>query len=186
MNAAEHIVDCYYRVVKKCFTMNDAKVINGVNRQLDVLAANLTTGEQFHVESSVTHRTGWAPKPKKLEEIFKKKFLGLPEERHGEKTDFERGIDYRKNILETYKAYGLDPKKIQRVFVCWILHSKTPADAFLEDFERKYQMKITIVSFRDVILPELHSAVGTANYDDEVLRTIGFFNERERQTKNKL
>jgi hypothetical protein len=181
MNAAEHIVDCYYRVVKKCFTINDAKVIGGVNRQLDVLAVNLTSGDQYHVESSVTHRTGWAPKPEQLEKIFKKKFLGLPGKREGSKTDFARGIDYKKNILETYKAYGLNPQKIQRIFVCWILHPKTPGEEFLKDFERNNEMKITVISFRDTILPELYEAVGTANYDDEVLRAIGFFKERERQ-----
>jgi hypothetical protein len=185
MNAAEHIVDCYFRIVKKCFTINDAKVIDGINRQLDVLAISLLTQEQFHIECSVSHRLGWAPKPETLQKIFEKKFLGLPEKREGKKTDFALGKQYKRNILETYKAYGLDPERIQRVFVCWILHPRSPANDMLHTFEKEHRMSISIVSFRDTVLPELRSAVGTANYDDEILRTIGFVKEQEKQTKVK-
>jgi hypothetical protein len=162
--------------------MNDAKVIGGINRQLDILAVNLKTGDQFHIESSVTHRLGWDPKSEKLRQIFTKKFLGMPEERQGEKTDFSRGKNYLENILNTYKAYGLEPKRIQRIFICWILHPKSPADSFLHSFEKTHGMKISVLSFRDTILPELREAVSTSNYDDEILRTIGFIKEQEKQT----
>jgi hypothetical protein len=85
MNTAEHIVDLYFRVVRKCFTLNDVKVINGVNRQLDILAVNMITGDQFHIESSVTHEKGWAPKEEKLRDVFEKKFLGVPPKRKARK-----------------------------------------------------------------------------------------------------
>ena len=183
MNAAEHIVDCYYRIVEQCFTMSDAKVIGGINRQLDILAANLTTGAQYHIESSVTHRTGSAPKAADLKRIFSKKFLGLPEKRSGKKTDYALGKSYKKNIEETYKSYGLDPKKVNRVFVCWILHPKSDADKFLKEFESEHKFKISVISFRDTILPKLREAVRTANYDDEILRTIGFIKEHDLQTR---
>lgn len=183
MNAAEHIVDCYYRIVEQCFTMSDAKVIGGINRQLDILAVNLKTGAQYHVESSVTHRKGWAPKAADLKRIFNKKFLGLPEERSGTKTDYTLGKTYKKNIEETYRVYGLEPKNVHRVFVCWILHPKTDADKFLKEFEKEHKFKISVISFRDTILPKLREAVGTANYDDEILRTIGFIKEHDLQTK---
>ncbi|HNJ06109.1 MAG: hypothetical protein K1X78_16245 [Verrucomicrobiaceae bacterium] len=163
--------------------MNDAKVIGGINRQLDILAVNLKTGDQFHIESSVTHRLGWAPKPADLKAIFEKKFLGLPEKREGKKTDHALGKQYQQNILDTYAGYGLDPKRIQRVFVCWVLHSKSTADELLQAFEDKHKMPISILSFRDTILPELREEVGTANYDDEILRTIGFLKERDLQTQ---
>ena len=185
MNTAEHIIDCYYRIVKKCFTMNDAKVISGINRQLDILAVNLTTHEQFHVESSVTHRPEWAFKPDALQKVFDQKFLGLPEKREGKKTDFARGKEYKQNILDTYTSYGLDPKRVQRIFVCWLLHSKYPPDDLLRTFEETHKMKISILSFRDTILPDLRAAVTTANYDDEILRSSGFFKECETQRKKK-
>jgi hypothetical protein len=41
------------------------KVIDGINRQLDLLAINLITGDQYHIQTSVTHRTAWAPDAKK-------------------------------------------------------------------------------------------------------------------------
>lgn len=42
---------------------------------------------------------------------------------------------------------------------------------------------MSIVSFRDTILPALRDAVGTTNYDDEVLRTLSFIKEQDSQTK---
>jgi hypothetical protein len=185
MNAAEHIVDCYFRVVKKCFTMNDAKVIGGVNRQLDILAVNLLSGDQYHIESSVTHQLGWALKPAGLKKVFDKKFLGLAPERKGRRTDFALGRHYSANILETYEAYGLTPDKVQRVCVCWTLHAKSPADDFLHSFEQEHKMRISVVSFRDTVIPELQNAIGTANYDDEILRTLGFIKQREKQTSRR-
>jgi len=185
MNTAEHIVDCYYRIVEECFTMSDAKVIGGINRQLDILAVNLKTQQQYHIESSVTHRSAWAPKATDLKKLFNKKFLGLPEERSGAKTDFRLGRTYRKHIEETYATYGLDPKSVHRVFVCWILHPKSDAEQFLKEFEKEHKLKISVISFRDTILPKLRETVGTANYDDEILRTIGFIKEHDLQTKQK-
>lgn len=40
MNAAEHLVELYYRQ-KGCFTITDIKIENGNNRQMDLLAYDL-------------------------------------------------------------------------------------------------------------------------------------------------
>jgi hypothetical protein len=158
-------------------------VINGVNRQLDLLAINLTTGDQYHIETSVTHRTAWAPDEQKLESIFAHKFLGHPKEREGKKSDFVRGVNYQAQIEATYKSVGLDPTKIQRVFVCWILKHEAAGKNALAAFRQKHGFGMSIVSFRDTILPALRDAVGTTNYDDEVLRTLSFIKEQDSQTK---
>jgi len=42
------------------------------------------------------------------------------------------------------------------------------------------------LSLRDFILPELAKAIGTANYDDEILRTLGFIKQLEWQTSKGL
>lgn len=42
---------------------------------------------------------------------------------------------------------------------------------------------MSIVSFRDTVLPALRNVVTTANYDDEILRTLSFIKEQEGQTK---
>lgn len=93
MNAAEHITECYYRLEKRCFTLDDVKVINGVNRQLDLLAINLTTGDQYHIETSVTHRTAWAPDEQKLESILLTNFSGTQKNAKGKsRISFEVSI----------------------------------------------------------------------------------------------
>ncbi|MBK9056692.1 MAG: hypothetical protein IPL82_02475 [Elusimicrobia bacterium] len=183
MNTSEHITECYYRLVKNCFTLDDVKIIRGVNRQIDLLAINLTTGDQYHIETSVTHRKAWAPDAKKIEDIFLHKFLGVPKKREGKNSDFTKGANYRDRIDETYKSVGLDPLKIQRVFVCWIIKDKRGCDSALTEFQNKHGCSMSIVSFRDTVLPALRNVVTTANYDDEILRTLSFIKEQEGQTK---
>ncbi|HTV48163.1 MAG TPA: hypothetical protein VMG59_06935 [Phycisphaerae bacterium] len=179
MDAAEHIVDCYYRFVKKCFTINDVKVLGGVNRQLDILAINPKTKDQYHIECSVTHDLNWAPKEEQLKDVFEYKFLGVP------KKAGRRRINYKKNILETYRAYGLSPSKIQRVFACWIPHHSVVVEDFLEKFKQRHNIKITILNLRDDVIRKLFDSVGTAYYDDEILRLVGFLKQRESQLLKK-
>jgi hypothetical protein len=161
------------------------KVIDGINRQIDLLAVNLLTGDQYHIEASVTHRTAWAPDAEKLEAVFSHKFLGIPKKREGKKTDSARGVNYRKQIDATYKSVGLDPGKIQRVFVCWIIKDEKTCGQALKKFQEKHGVSMSVVSFRDTVLPALRDAVGTTNYDDEVLRSFSFIKEQEKQTKKK-
>jgi hypothetical protein len=44
MNAAEHIVDSHFRIVRDYFTLADQKVLHGNNRQLDLLAQSQVEG----------------------------------------------------------------------------------------------------------------------------------------------
>jgi hypothetical protein len=76
MNAAEHIVDAYFRLCRKCFTLSDLKVESGNNRLFDLLAHDLANGESFHIEVGGTHRPNWCPTITQLEERFEKKFFG--------------------------------------------------------------------------------------------------------------
>jgi hypothetical protein len=183
MNAAEHIVECYFRITKKCFTLDDVKVIGGNNRQIDLLAINLRTKEQFHIETHVTHQTMWALDAKGISQFFEYKFLGFPRKREGKKTDYSRGVNYRRQIEDTYKSVGLDPEKIQRVFVCWIIKDQETYDLALAELQKRHSCTMAVVSFRDIILPALQDAVGTTNYDDEVLRTFSLIKEREKQAR---
>ncbi|MDQ2822275.1 MAG: hypothetical protein M3Y65_18140 [Pseudomonadota bacterium] len=41
---------------------------------------------------------------------------------------------------------------------------------------------IQILSLRDFVLPQLQNKIGTANYDDELLRVLGFVKQREMQS----
>jgi hypothetical protein len=55
MNTTEKIVESYFRLWQGYSTIADTKVINGNNSQIDLLAVNLKTNEQYQVEVSVTH-----------------------------------------------------------------------------------------------------------------------------------
>lgn len=183
MNAVEHIVESYYRICKKCFTMHDVKIPSGNNRQFDLLAVNLKDGSQFHVESSVTHDLGWCPDTNELREDFDRKYLGVPAKREGSKRDFTKGKTYRQQIWSAYTLFGMTPNNLQRVWVCWMVKDGANLAPFLETYEKENGIRIQVKSLRDEIIPELQKAVETANYDDEVLRTLSLLKQMERQTQ---
>jgi hypothetical protein len=182
MNAVEHIVEAYYRICKKCFTMHDVKIPRGNNRQFDLLAVNLNDGSQFHVESSVTHDLGWCPHAAELKERFDQKFLGTPAKREGPNTDFAKRKSYRQQILDTYRLFGMNPDKLQRVWVLWAVKDAANLNSFLDTYKKDNGIVIQVKSLRDEIIPELQKAVGTANYDDEILRALSLLKQKENQT----
>jgi hypothetical protein len=188
MNAAEHIVDAYFRLRRGCFTLTDKKVTKGNNRQFDILAYHLIEKTQFHIEVGVTHRENWCPTLESLSEGFEKKFFGASPERKEKtdgKTDFEKGKSYFDQINKTYEAVGFIPKDITRVWVCWMVQDQDNSKSISTTFHSAHlssDFRIEVLSLRDFVLPELEKAIGTANYDDEVLRTLGFMKQRELQT----
>lgn len=195
MNTAEHAVETYFRVCRKCFTMPDVKVLRGNNRQFDLLAFNLLEGDQYHVEVSVTHCQRWCPTPGALAELFDRKFFGHPHPRNGERTDHARGRTYEEEILDTYRAVGMDPDRVQRVWCAWTVAEDKDLEDMLDAYSSEHGLDenpIEFLSFRDVVLPELREAVNTANYEDEILRMLSFLQqeasqrEREREPESVL
>jgi hypothetical protein len=187
MNAAEHIVDAYFRLCRKCFTLSDLKVKQGNNRQFDLLAHDLAKGESFHIEVGVTHRPNWCHTVKELESQFDKKFFGAAPKRDDAsagRTDHERKKNYFEQIQATYRLVGIDPAKVKRVWVCWLvkgrdtsvpLHHKFRSAALGREFE------VEVLGLRDLVLPQLQAEIGTSNYEDEVLRTLGFLKQSSDQ-----
>lgn len=187
MNAAEHIVESYFRLRRGCFTFSDRKVTRGNNRQLDILAYDVKRKLQFHIEVGVTHQKNWCPTLEELGPQFEKKFFGAPPERKGKSggtTDFEKGKTYFPQIEATYAEVGFLPAKVKRVWVCWIVKGAVSAKPLVLQFHSEHlsrTFEIEILSLRDFVLPELADAIGTANYDDEILRTLGFIKQQELQ-----
>jgi hypothetical protein len=188
MNTAEHIVESYFRLRRGCFTFSDRKVVKGNNRQLDILAYNLKEKLQFHIEVGVTHRLNWCPTRNDLELDFEKEFFGAPPKREGKGgglSDYEKNKSYFSHIEETYVEAGFLPAEVRRVWVCWILSKEeTNNKPLVIQFDSKHLNKtfeIEVLSLRDLILPELVDAIGTANYDDEILRVLGFVKQRQQQ-----
>lgn len=185
MNAVEHIIECYFRYCKRCFTITDVKIVSGNNRQADLFAYNLKTKDQYHVESSVTHCKNWSFFEEDLEENFGKKFLGLPPKRKGRGTDRTKGKNYYNNIIQTYKSVGFSPARVQRVFIQWAENDKIDLNSFLKDYYKRNRMRVFVWSLRDKILPELKKEISTSNYEDEVLRTLSLLRQFELQTRNR-
>jgi hypothetical protein len=184
MNAVEHIVECYFRYCKGCFTMTDVKIRGGNNRQCDLLAYNVASQEQYHVESSVTHSTSWLSSiVEELRGKFDIKFRGTSPQREGKNTDYAKGKTYFDNIVQTYQAIGFDPSKVQRVFVTWTIPDEEALVKMLADYRAQHGMSIEVWSLRDSIIPELLNKVSTGNYDDEVLRTLSLLRQRDVQLK---
>ncbi|MGA7886306.1 MAG: hypothetical protein WCA44_11235 [Acidobacteriaceae bacterium] len=184
MNAAEHMVEAYFRLCRNCFTISDRKVAAGNNRQLDILAYDLRTKTQFHIEVSVTHRENWCCTFAELTGQFERKFLGVPPKRDGAvggATDFEKGKTYLPQIETAYVECGFSPADVKRVWICWMVKGEDNSKPIIAKFglgHPKGPFEIEVLSLRDYVLPALEKKTGTANYDDEILRIIGFMKER--------
>lgn len=180
MNTVEHIVDCYFRLCRRCFTMNDVKVVGGNNRQLDLLAISLLDGSQYHVESAVTHSWDWFTNPQELTQELNRKFFGVPAPKEGMNTDFAKGKTYTAQINNMYQSLGLNPDLLQRVYVTWAIPGFANVQESVVEYSRTRNVRpIEVLSFRDAILPALEQQVGTSNYEDEVLRTLSLLRQRQ-------
>jgi hypothetical protein len=184
LSTTEKIVEAYFRLCRRCFTLADLKVPSGNNRQIDLLACNLSTGDRYHVEVSVTHQENWCPNTRELLDLFEKKFFGAPPKRDGPNTDYSVGKNYSKQILEAYRLVGIDPDHIKRVWVCWTVADPENLTTALNDYYSKRGLKsygIEVISFRDEVLPALLKQVSTSNYDDDALRTLSLLRQFELQ-----
>lgn len=197
MNAQARIVENYFRIIKRCFTITDVKVPAGQNRQFDILAYQPDKKKVYHIEVGITHRLNWCPTLNKLREMFKQKFFGVPQKKDpdNKNTDYAKGKDYLDQIKETYSMYSIKYEKVIRVWCFW---------AFKGDNEETIQLKNELaqefnldsenfetLSFRDTVIPELEMEIGTSNYDDETLRTISLLKQCKEQNsqhsiKNKI
>lgn len=189
MNTTERIVESYFRLCQGCFTYPDVKVQGGNNRQLDLLAFNVREGTQYHVETSVTHELSWRATWKKLETKFESKFFGAPRKREGPNTDFARGKNYYGEIRRAYTSIGFSAREVRRVWITWVIPQGSEFEKNLHRYCKKKRLgkkAIKLLSFRDEVLPELKSTVGTSNYDDDVLRTFSLLRQFERQSRTEV
>ena len=188
MNTTEHLVEVYYRQLG-CFTATDVKIEKGNNRQFDILAYNLSTRKYYHIEVSVAHGQHWQPDLSKLSDRINYKFFGTTRNNrpNNPKTDHAKGKSYLEPIKATYQKFGLDFDKIIRVWCTWAIPDDKNA---IEQWKKKMATthgltpnNFEILNFRDTVMKALVGKVGTAYYDDELLRTMSLLKEFERQTQ---
>lgn len=127
MNAVEHIVETYYRLVKKCYTITDIKVLKGNNRQFDILAYSPGNKKYYHIELSVTHCKNWCASLGEIEKEMGCKFFGKVKNNRPDNlnTDFAKGKTYLEQIKKTYDLYGVNFDKIIRVWCAWYFKEGT-------------------------------------------------------------
>lgn len=187
MNTVERIVARYFEMVRRCLTVADVKVPNGNNRQFDLLALNPVDGVQYHVESGVTHEKSWWPTLEKMEKLAREKFFGVPKPPKQTAQGTKVGKEYLPAIKQAYELYGFQFASVNRVLCCWTL--KNDNSAKIEEHLRKIaedefgiqEARFEILSLRDAVIPELTSAVGKSNYDDDVLRMLSLLEQRRIQ-----
>lgn len=188
MSAVNCIIDCYFRHVKGCFTTTDVRIQQqAFCRSAALLAYNVKTKEQFHVENAVTHSQLWPFSADNLYELFDKNFRGLPRKREGKETNNTKNKSYFKNILKTYQSLGFSSSKIKRIFVVWSMKPGVNAKAASDAYYKKHHIQVEVLSFRDRILPDLTKKVSGSFYqEEEALRMLSLFAQREIQTKKEV
>lgn len=190
MNTTEHLVEVYYRQIG-CFTATDVKIAKGNNRQFDLLAYNLLTQKYYHVEICVAHGQQWQASLNDIKEMIRYKFFGLPKNLRPDNpnTDFNKGKSYLDSIKATYKKFGLNYEKVIRVWCTWCLtEPDSNIDKWKTEIANEFKLKpdnFEKLPFRDTVFPELLSKIGTAHYDDELLRTLSLLSEYNKQTQKK-
>lgn len=190
MNTTEHLVEVYYRQ-SGCFTATDIKIVKGNNRQFDLLAFNLQTQKYYHIEISVAHGQQWQASLNDIKERIRYKFFGSTKNLRPDNpnTDFNKGKSYLDSIKATYQKFGLEYDKLIRVWCTWCLTDTNSAiDTWKIEIANDFNLKpdnFEILLFRDTVLPTLLANIGTAYYDDELLRTLSLISEYNRQTQNK-
>lgn len=190
MNTTEHLVEVYYRK-NGCFTASDIKILNGNNRQIDLLAFHLKSGKYFHIEVNVSHSENWNTTLSGIEEKIQFKFFGATRDLRPENknTDHSKNKNYLNEIKRTYESFGIDYHKLIRVWCTWnVKENEDQVNSWKIGLAKKNELReenFELLSFRDSVLPQLLNTVGTAYYEDELLRTLSIIKEFNKQTINK-
>lgn len=186
MTTTEHIVDVYFKEIKNCFTISDVKVEKGNNRQFDLLAYDIKSKKQYHVEISVTHNQHWTKNLTELNSDIEAKFFGYPQNNRpgNQNTDFAKRKTYLDSIKNTYEKYGFDYEKVIRVWVQWYF-KETPEEkeTWKSNLASSFQLEkknFELYSFGE-ILKSLCKEIGTSNYSDDVMRTLSLMKEYKKQ-----
>lgn len=88
-----------------------------------------------------------------------------PAKHEGPNCDLAKGKTYKQAIFDAYKLFGLNPVKLQRIWVLWMIKDPDNLPRFLKEYEEENEIKIQVKSLRDEIIPQLQKAVETSNYD---------------------
>lgn len=168
MNAAERIVEAYFRYVRSIFTRTSVKGVGQVELDIVGVGPSMRSPTFFHIESSVSISSGYS-------KITNKQFIPseakLRQKAAGQRTTAGFFIEkkfFSQDVLETLRQIGCDTRNLKRVLVSW---------EFDEEAHKVLQGKgIECLTMKD-ILQELadHLAKETSDIDSDILRTLQLF-----------
>jgi hypothetical protein len=150
-----HIVECYMRLVRKCFTMTDVMLEGG--KEIDLLAVNPISGEKYHIEVRVAIGKG-----------FRLRLVDT-QTKNGRK--HRRGMDTLNEIKFSHLTVVKAVKEIfgsseyRKVLVAWDVEE----ESVIERAKSQYDIEVWKMSD---IMGELIREVKTKAYRDDILRTL--------------
>lgn len=164
MNTIECAVDCYFRLCRRCFTMHDVIVERGGNGKFGLLAFEVGSGRQYHIECGVNHCEEWQPDADDLLDEFDRRFFGIPKA-----TEF----------LSGYRTVGFLPGLVERIYCSWMLPMLPDLSRILQQYASARRIRsIQIISFRDEILPQLERARALSAPEKEAVKVLGLLQKK--------
>lgn len=174
MNAAERIVEAYFRYVRGVFTRTSVRGIGQVELDIIGVDPSKSTPDFFHIESSVSISSAHSRitnKPFSPSELKQRQKTATQRRTAG---FFIEKKFFSAEVLETLKQIGCKTQNLKRILVSWEFDNE--AQRVLEDKDIEC---LTI----EKIFQELaeHLAQETCDIDSEILRTLQLFVRSEPQ-----
>lgn len=168
MNAAERIVESYFRYVRGIFTKANVKGAGQVELDIVGVDSRKSPPTFFHVESSVSISSGYS-------KITNKEFIPseakLRQKAAGQRTTAGFFIEkkfFAQDTIETLKQVGCNTQNLKRILVAWEFD-----DEAREVLEGKGIECLTMGK----LLQELADCLAqeTRDIDSDILRTLQLF-----------
>lgn len=168
MNAAEHIVEAYFRYVRGVFTKTSIRAVG--QAELDIVGVDprKSPATFFHIESSVSISSSYS-------KITNKPYTPIDEKQRQEKAGQRRtaGFFIKKkfnapDVLATLRQIGCKKQNLKKVLVSW----EFDADA-RKALEKKGIECLTMIKIFQELADRL--AEETCDFDSQILRTIQLF-----------
>lgn len=156
MSTVEHAVDCYFRVCRQCFTMHN--VVCSGNRKFGLLASDLNSGSQYHIESTMNHGAFWQPSEEELFAEIDATFFG--------------GL-WGQQVVNAYRNVGFAPHFVERIYCSWTLPKLPNLQHSLHRYSSSRRVRmVQMISLRDEVFPQLKKTSLLSHMDENLLKTL--------------
>jgi hypothetical protein len=150
-----HIVERYMQLVKRCFTMTNIMLAGG--KEIDLLAINPISGEEFHIEVRVAIGRGF-----RLRMVDTQTKSGR---KHRRGMDTLNAIKFTPQVVVKAITEIVGRPEYRRVLVVWEVED----ESVIEQAKKVYGIEVWLLPD---VLNELLREVGTKAYRDDILRTV--------------